>query len=182
MTVACVVVVGASGTGKSTLVRAVKAAGLPVEIPPRFVTRPPRDGDVDGENVFLGPDAFEAQAGQMAVHWSRVLAPGRVERYGFPRTAPGRLPLYSANNAWPRDAVPGALLVGIVAPEPVRLARLQQRSAAQWQKAPDELAQRMADPAAAVEAWVDVVISNHGPHEATAAEALIRVVRDALRG
>lgn len=179
----CVVVVGASGVGKSTLVRAVRASALaapdgPVVVPPRFVTRPPRAGDAEGENVYLGPEEFSARVarGELAVHWTRQLSAGRTERYGFPRTAPGKLPLYSANNAWPRAAVPNALLVGVVAPEDLRRARLEARSAEQWRRAPEELAHRMADPAADVQAWVHRVVHNHGPDEATAGEALIRVV------
>lgn len=181
--ISCVVVVGASGTGKSTLVRAVKGSPLaapdgPVEIPPRFVTRPPREGDAEGENVYLGADDFTARVarGELAVHWMRELSAGRTERYGFPRTAVRKLPLYSANNAWPRAAVPNALRVGVYAPEPLRLARLERRSAEQWRRTPEELAHRMADPAAEVQAWVHLVVHNHGPREATAGEALIRVV------
>jgi len=185
--VECVVVVGASGAGKSTLVRAVKLSPLAapngaVEIPPRFVTRPPREGDADGENVFLGAGEFTAlvSSGAMAVHWSRELSAGRTERYGFARSSSGKLPLYSANNAWPRAALPHALLVGVYAPEPLRLARLERRSAELWRRAPEELAHRMADPAADVQSWVHLVVHNHGPHEATAGEALIRVVARAV--
>ncbi len=178
----CVAIVGASGTGKSTLVRALKASGLPVEVPPRVVTRPPREGDADGENVYLTAGAFEAlvAGGGLAVHWTRTLAPGRVERYGFAPTAPGRLPIYSANNAWP--ARQNALVVGVFAPEAVRRERLQRRSGAQWARAPDELAHRMADPSESIEAWAHVVVHNHGPHEAEAAAELIRLVQRALDG
>ena len=178
--VECVVVVGASGTGKSTLVRAVPK-GL-VEIPPRYVTRSPREGDVEGENVFLGADEFLARIarGEMAVHWIRTVSPGRTERYGFPRTAERRLPLYSANNSWPRGAIPNALMVGVYAPEPLRLARLEHRSAQRWRRAPEELAHRMADLAADVQSWVHLVVHNHGPHAATAGAALSRVVARAV--
>ena len=186
-TVACVVVVGASGTGKSTLVRAVKDSPLaapqgPVELVPRFVTRPAREGDAEGENVFLSADAFDAliSTDAMAVHWARELAPGRCERYGFARAAEGKLPLYSANNAWPRGALPNALLVGVYAPEALRRQRLERRSAQQWRRAPEELAHRMADPAADVQSWVHLVVHNHGPHEATAGQTLIEVVARAV--
>lgn len=181
--IGCVVVVGASGTGKSTLVRAVKDSPLAVEIPPRFVTRPPREGDAEGENVYLSAAEFTAlvSSGAMAVHWVRGLSGGRTERYGFPRTAAGKLPLYSANNAWPRSALPHALLIGVYAPEPLRRARLERRSPELWRRAPEELAHRMADPAADVQSWVHVVVHNHDPHEVAAGDALIRVVAAVLR-
>ena len=89
--------------------------------------------------------------------------------------------MYSANNAWPRDALADALLVGVYAPEPLRQARLERRSAELWRRAPEELAHRMADPAAGVESWVHVVVHNHGVPDATAGDALIRVVAWAVQ-
>src|SRR5262249_34851639 len=121
-----VIILGASGTGKSTLLDAVRAAALPgVAVPVRFVTRPRREDDAASANVHIGRDEFErrVQAGAIDFHWVRNLDVGREERYGFAPVDAGTLPVYSGNNALyqrragvcPAGALDRALLVGIVA-------------------------------------------------------------------
>lgn len=187
----CIVVVGASGTGKSTLVDAVRAseaaapAGL-VDVPHRFVTRPRRDGDSDVENTFLSREEFDRKTagGVIGLEWVRLMDAGREERYGFSSVAPGKMPLYSGNNALlthagsvrPASALANALFIGAYAPEEVREARLWRRSPELWRRSPMELTYRMADRAEAVLSRVHVVVENHGEREQFAREEVVRLV------
>lgn len=172
-----IVIVGATCSGKTTLVQAVRDAAIDgVDIPRRFVTRAPRPGDVVDEASQLTVDT------EYLIHWTRTLA-GRTERYAFARPAPGKLAVYSANNAilrgvQPEGALVGALIVGVFAPEDVRAQRLRVRSPELCRDRPDEARARLAEP---MPEHVDVVIENHGDHEAQARQVLLDLVIGTLR-
>jgi dephospho-CoA kinase len=172
-----VVVVGASGAGKSTLVAAVRGAGLPsVDVPRRIVTRAPRgDGPLESlENEHVSHEEFarRVHAGLIALHWERHMDAGRVERYGFPPPRPGVLPVYSANNSIP--PVSGAFVVGVVAPDAVREARIRKRSPG---LAPAEVAHRLADSALPA---CHALLENHGALEELAQREIVRLIEEVL--
>jgi ribose 1,5-bisphosphokinase PhnN len=117
------VVVGSSGTGKTTVVNGLRIPQYAdqVVIPHRYITRPPRIDDDLTENSHLSHAAFDlnARAGIFSPHWQRILEDERVEKYGFDTVAPKntRLRVYSANNAFLRDlneTVQSVLAKGLV--------------------------------------------------------------------
>lgn len=121
-----VIVVGESGTGKTTLVNTLRGVlrsdvvlSDQITIPKRIVTRPQRRNDDVVENMFVTPRQFEDLIAQGAVsmHWERELEGTktylglipkdevgpykrpRLERYGFLKPEDGKMPVYSANSA-----------------------------------------------------------------------------------
>lgn len=157
-----VVVIGGAGAGKTTAVNAVRVAALPgVQVPPRLVTRPPRQGDHPAEAITVAAAALAAAvaAGVVAPSWWRRLEGARRERYGFV-VGPAAVTVYSANNAIvdpaselaPPDALAAAIVVAIVAAPAVRAARLAARS-------PDlgaaERAARLAEPTPPAHLMID---------------------------
>ena len=74
------VVTGASGTGKTTLVRAALAAVPGIAWSVSATTRPPRVGEVDGVDYhFVSPERFEGLvAGGELLEWAEVYG----NRYG----------------------------------------------------------------------------------------------------
>jgi ribose 1,5-bisphosphokinase PhnN len=184
--IAAVVVVGSTCAGKTTLVAAVRAAAfVGVDVPRRFVTRAPRGDDVADEAGYVTFAELDASiaAGTIGIHWTRMLEPGRIERYAFARAVPGTLPVYSANNAiciaenvQPPGALADALFVGVHAPDGVRERRLRARSPALWRDHPAEARARLAEPADSMIPYVHVVIENHGELEPAATHDMVTLV------
>lgn len=184
-----IVVIGASCAGKTTLVEAVRGSDLVaagrVDVPTRLITRPPRTGDDVRENLHVSEAELDAQvrAGRVGLRWVRPLA-GRAVRYGFRPPRTGTLPVYSANSAIvsatadvePAGALARALVIGVHAPDPVRARRLAHRSPDLWNR-PDEVADRLGEPADRVFAAAHVAVENHGELEAVAPAELLALVR-----
>ena len=172
-----IVIVGSTCAGKTTLVQAIRDAALDgVDIPRRYVTRAMRPGDIADEASSLTADT------DYFIHWTRTLA-GHTERYAFARPAPGKLPVYSANNAildsvQPAGALADALIIGVVAPEDVRAQRLHVRSPELCRDRPEEARARLAER---MPANVHRVIENHGEHEKRARQEIIEIVIGTLR-
>jgi GTPase SAR1 family protein len=135
------VVVGSSGSGKTTLVNGIRSSKFEesVVIPRRYITRPARQGDDHTENLHVDHGTFAnlVHAGRINPAWARELDRGRIEQYGFEALGDGegRLPIYSANNAFLRDrnpSVEGVLVRGFVvvvtASQLTRDSRLAERS------------------------------------------------------
>lgn len=187
--IACVVVIGSSCAGKSTLVDAVRVSDVVssqrVCVPQRLITRAARIGDNLVENAYVSEAELDAQirAGTIELHWLRQLG-ARTVRYAFRRPLEGALPVYAANNAimmdaaelQPAGALAHALIVGIHAPDDVRASRLQHRSPDLWTQ-PDEVAHRLRDEPDRALNDAHLVIENHGAGEAHAAAALVEIVR-----
>lgn len=187
-----VVIVGPSCAGKTTLVDAVRASDLVarglVDVPTRYLTRPPRAGDSTIENTHVSEVMFarHVSEGVIALDWVRVMERGRAVRYGFRAPRPGTLPVYSANNGIyaattaelrPAGALAHALFVGVYAPREVRAARLRRRSPDLASAFPDEAAHRLADDEASMLPHVHLVIDDHGDLEAIAPIEIVRLAR-----
>lgn len=187
VTIDRIVIVGSTCAGKTTLAGAVRTAALPgIDIPRRFVTRPPRQDDVATEATCLTSDELDAAiaSGTISMHWRRTLEPGRSERYAFALPRPGTLAVYSANNAifvdknvHPPGALDHALLVGVYAPDAIREQRLRARSPVLVRDHPDEVAARLGERAESMVSHVHVVIENHGALEPLARDEIVRLVR-----
>ena len=185
-----VVIVGSSCVGKTTVIGAIRHSELArdgsVDVPVRYLTRPPRDGDCLLENVHVSREEFQARvrAGTIAVHWDRAMEGDRTIQYGFERARPGSLPVYSANNALfatgsnlrPRGAFAHALFVGVHAPDEVRVARLRHRSPDLWRTRPEEVSHRLAETADSVIPHVHLLVDNHGALERVAPIELVRLL------
>jgi hypothetical protein len=166
----CVVVVGPSCSGKTTLVNAIRAAKLPgVFVATRYVTRAPRRSDSGLENVHLSEQRFaEYQArGEIAWSWTRLMQEGQVTRYGFHAAPRDMLPVYSANNAlyrYPESVdrpafIENALWVGACAPLELRRQRMRERSA-DLSEAEKEF--RLADTGADMNERVHLLAHDYG--------------------
>ena len=148
-----IVVVGSSGTGKTTLVNGLRAPEYAetLTIPHRYITRPYRQGDDLVENSHLSPDDFDqgVRSGAIWPYWNRALDSGRVERYGFQAAADGKLRVYSANNAFLRDTNESVLSVLQDCVVVVAMARPDARTSRLGDRSPDmsaaERAVRLAD-------------------------------------
>ncbi len=185
-----VVIIGSTCAGKTTLLDAIRDSELVsqqrVVIPPRFITRPGRHADCTTENVHLSLAEFEAkvESDEIDVSWVRHMESGREERYGFPPTPSGQLPVYSGNNAVyakaarirPARALDNAFLIGVYAPDPVRERRLRERSPDLYSECCEEVAYRLADRSDSILPHVDVIIDNHGALEAAALVDIVQIV------
>ncbi len=146
----CLVLAAPSGTGKSTVARALRAREPGLAVSVSVTTRAPRPAERDGTDYhFRSPAAFQAMvaAGEM-LEWAQVL--GR-DCYGTPRApveaalASGRDMIFDVD--WQgfrslRAALPGDV-VGVYLLPP-SLAALRARLAARGGDAPAEVARRMA--------------------------------------
>jgi len=169
-----VVVVGSSGTGKTTVVNAARDVDG-VHVPKRFLTRPPRANDDFTENGHLTPDQFSdgIDSGEIAVYWTRNMEGDRTERYGFVPTSPedGVVTVLSGNNALYNNRVsinPDGVLddetvwVGVYASVETLIARLEARSPDMVSDRPGEFAYRISDLPENVLPHVDFVVNTDG--------------------
>lgn len=130
------VVTGASGTGKTTLVREALAVVPGLGWSVSMTTRAPRAGEVDGRDYhFVSREAFDAAvaAGEL-LEWAEVYG----NRYGTPRGPVERalsegksilLEIDAQGAAQVRAALPEAVLIFVLPPSREELeARLRARS------------------------------------------------------
>jgi guanylate kinase len=178
------VVTAPSGTGKTTLLKPLMAADPRLRFSISYTTRPPRPGEVDGQDYFfVSPAEFRGlrDTGALA-EW--------VEQFGYS---------YGTSRAWVQEVVksgadlvfdldsrgaralkqvfPAATLIFILPPSLEELARrLQQRGAL----APAELARRLENGRAELQevAWYDyLVINDDLPTALVNLQAIIQAAR-----
>lgn len=130
------VVTGASGTGKTTLVREALGVVPDLDWSVSATTRGPRVGEVDGRDYhFVAPERFDALVREGALlEWAQVYG----NRYGTPRApveralSEGRSILLEIDLAGARQvraALPESVLVFVLPPQPHTLeARLRARA------------------------------------------------------
>jgi hypothetical protein len=135
-----VFVIGASGAGKTSLIRAARARFAADDdreagFPRRLSTREPREDDDPQEDEFVPEGAFRGlvRSGALGFHWTKRLSDGSAQCYGF-RPQPPRFVVYSGNDALigPTGAFealpPATLLVELWADAADRSGRIRSRS------------------------------------------------------
>jgi len=178
-----IAIIGASGSGKTTVLQAVRNAGFTV--PKRYITRPTRLGDDLEENVCVTKEEFaELQAqGALGLVWQKNMEQDRVEQYGFAQSE-AELTILAGNNAlWknrekvqPAGALRNTLWIKVVAPLEVRAERLQKRSPDLFADKPEEAAFRVGESADELDVQMHLVLNNYGQFESEAAEQLVKLI------
>ncbi|CAN7412858.1 phosphonate metabolism protein/1,5-bisphosphokinase (PRPP-forming) PhnN [Rhizobacter sp. LjRoot28] len=157
-----IVVVGPSGAGKDSLLKAWRA-GLPPGTAPlqvrRVITRPADPGGEDHEAVDVA--AFERlrRAGQLAFWWSAHGLHYGVRHTDLAPLAQGRWVVMNGSRAHLtelKDSAPGAHVVQVTAPADVLAARL----AARQRESAEAVAGRLGREVQTVPA--SLVVPNHG--------------------
>ena len=154
----CLVVAAPSGTGKSTITRALLAAEPELELSVSVTTRAPRPGEEDGVHYhFRDRAAFDAlvEAGRL-LEWAEVFD----RRYGTPREpveaalAAGRDVAFDID--WQgyrqlRAAMPGDVVGVFVLPPSI--ATLERRLRARGGDAPEQVERRLAGARTEISHW-----------------------------
>lgn len=154
----CLVVAAPSGTGKSTITRALLAAEPELELSVSVTTRPPRPGEVEGVHYhFRDRATFDALAGSGALlEWAEVF--GRC--YGTPREpvetalAAGRDVAFDID--WQgyrqlRAALPGDVVGVFILPP--SFETLERRLLARGGDPPEQVARRLAGARTEIAHW-----------------------------
>jgi guanylate kinase len=158
----CLIIAAPSGTGKSSLTRALMAEEPGLALSVSVTTRPPRPGEVEGKHYyFRTPAEFEQlRASGGLLEWAHVF--GRETLYGTPRApveaalARGQDMIFAID--WQgfrqmRAAMPGDV-VGVFLLPPSRAA-LEQRLRLRGQDSEAEIARRMATTQSEMEHYAE---------------------------
>lgn len=189
-----IIFVGSSFVGKTTLVNSIRNAMVKnppafssLVVPQRIITRPKRLHDNLVENDFTSKHHFAdlIKRGDLGLHWVRKMGGTRTEWYGFLKTSPKSIAIYSANNAiitnqssvWPRDILKRSLIIAIYAPEYVRKRRLFQRSPDLVKENPREVVYRLEDKAINICPQAHIVVKNYGKYEPKAKKYLVSLIK-----
>jgi guanylate kinase len=158
----CLVIAAPSGTGKSSLTRALLAEEPDLALSVSLTTRPPRPGEVEGKHYyFRTPAEFEQlRLSGGLLEWAHVF--GRETLYGTPRApveaalARGQDMIFTIDwqgfrqmrAAMPEDVV-GVFLL------PPSLSALEERLQLRGQDSPAEIARRMASTQSEMEHYAE---------------------------
>ncbi|MDE3076778.1 MAG: hypothetical protein KGJ86_15280 [Chloroflexota bacterium] len=189
-----VIMVGASASGKTTLVNAVRSAlaadrdlGRQFTVPIRIITRPVRQNDDQGENIFVTANQFDMMVsqGSIALRWIRLMEAGRTEAYGFRRCEDDRIHVYSANNGLiyneasvkPEGCLSGALIVLVYCPDQTRKVRLEVRSPDIIVGRPAEASFRLQDRCIGLYPQAHLLMKNFGRYQSTSTCDVVELLR-----
>lgn len=159
-----------SGTGKDTVINALKQQGMDFYVVPSVTTRAPRPGESEGNPYhFVSQETFERLASQ-----NELLEYANVHGnwYGQPRKpirdnlSAGRdvlLKIDVKGAATIRNKVPEAVFIFLI---PGSFEELAQRLAGRQTETEEELQRRLADARAelAEQHWYDYLITNRQGH------------------
>ncbi|GAB0115122.1 guanylate kinase [Acidisoma sp. C75] len=183
----CLVIAAPSGTGKSSLTRALLAAEPALALSVSITTRQPRPGEVEGQHYYFRSredfDALRESGGLL--EWAHVF--GRETLYGTPRApveaalAAGRDMVFTIDWQGFRQmrAALGQDVVGVFLLPP-SLAELEGRLRRRGEDSEAEIARRMASTAGEMEhaGEFDYIVVND---DFNAALARLRAVLQAER-
>ncbi|WP_375691151.1 phosphonate metabolism protein/1,5-bisphosphokinase (PRPP-forming) PhnN [Pseudooceanicola sp. LIPI14-2-Ac024] len=162
-----IAVVGPSGVGKDSVMRALVAAKPGMHLVRRVITRPSEAGGEDFEGVTEGEFAARDGAGAFALSW-----PAHGLHYGIPRAveqvlAEGHDAVVNLSRAvLPRAQArfPGLVVISLTADA----GTLAERLAARGREDREEIARRLARATFALPDGIDAVeIDNTGPLDDT---------------
>jgi guanylate kinase len=183
----CFVIAAPSGTGKSSLTRALLAEEPQLALSVSVTTRAPRPGEVEGKHYyFRSPEQFERLREEGGLlEWAHVF--GRETLYGTPRApveavlAAGQDMIFTIDWQGFRQmqvAIPGDV-VGVFLLPP-SLAELEQRLRLRRQDSEAEIARRLTSTAGEMEHYAEFnyVVVNR---DFTAAVADLRAILRAER-
>ena len=167
-----------SGTGKDTVIHALKQQGMNFYVVPSITTRPPRPGESEGNPYhFVSQETFERMVSQ-----GELLEYANVHGnwYGQPRQpirdnlTAGRdvlLKIDVKGAATIRSKVPDAIFIFLI---PGSLEELTQRLAGRQTETEEELQRRLADARKelAEQHWYDYLITNRDGHLQDAVDCL----------
>ncbi len=171
-------IVGPSGAGKDTLMRAVAARVPSVVLVRRVITRPNAAGGENFESVSEAEFARRRAAGDFALSWQAhglsYAIPARIRT----DLASGHAVLFNGSRAMLMDSIrvfPGLTIVHITAAREILAARL----AARGRETAAEIALRLDRAGLALPAGLTAVeLDNSGPLD-VATDALTRLVQAA---
>ncbi|MEH1098027.1 hypothetical protein [Micromonospora sp. CPCC 205561] len=183
-----VVLVGGSGAGKSTILRALRdhfSWAPEIAFPRRFVTRMPRADDVSEENVSVTEQELDdlERIGHILLRWRKELSADAAAHYAFERLH-ATFAVLGGNDALLADgakirpspqALDGYLRVLVSAPVEVRYERLSRRSP-ELNRHSDEWRVRMTDNEPALRLKVDMVVANSGGDPLINAAELVQAI------
>ncbi len=192
-----IVVVGSSNSGKTTIVNYIRemlnnhpAFSQAFDIPKRVITRPQRKNDDLEENIFASTSEDFTRETERGIAWERDMGAGRTERYGFVKSDPNKIPIYSANNALlkNRDSIVSSdpsfldhsLVILVSAPDDARAKRLEKRSPDIVKDKPEEAKMRMEDSAMNQYPNCHVVVHNPEGAQAEVKKILAFVLENIL--
>jgi guanylate kinase len=175
------VITGPSGVGKGTLIRALRERVPGLELSVSATTRPPREGEVDGDDYhFLDPEEFDrhAEEGDFLEH-----ATYSGHRYGTLRSELERrlardasvvLEIEVQGARQVRAAMPDAVLVFVAPPDP---DALRERLEGRGTDRPEAIAARLRTAElelAAQQEFQHVVVNDEVPRAAGELAGIVR--------
>lgn len=178
------VITAPSGTGKTTLLKALMAEDARLRFSISYTTRPPRAGEVDGKDYFfVSPEEFRRlrDAGAL-VEWVEQFGYG----YGTSREWIKAMVASGADLVFDLDSrgaralkknFPQATLIFILPPS---LEELERRLKGRGNLEPEELTRRLANGRAELEevTWYDyLVINDNIPAALASLKAIVQAAR-----
>ncbi len=167
-----------SGTGKDTVINALKQQGMNFYVVPSITTRPPRPGESEGNPYhFVSQETFEHMASQgelleyANVHGNWYGQPRKLIRDTLSAGRDVLLKIDVKGAATIRSKVSDAIFIFLI---PGSLEELTQRLEGRQTETEEELQRRLADARKelAEQHWYDYLITNRDGHLQDAVDCL----------
>ena len=167
-----------SGTGKDTVIHALKHQGMNFYVVPSITTRSPRPGESEGNPYhFVGQETFERMVSQgelleyANVHGNWYGQPRKLIRDNLSAGRDVLLKIDVKGAATIRSKVPDAIFIFLI---PGSLEELTQRLTGRQTETEEELQRRLTDARKelAEQHWYDYLITNRDGHLQEAVDCL----------
>ena len=171
-----------SGTGKDTVINALKQQGMNFYVVPSITTRSPRPGESEGNPYhFVDQETFERMASQgelleyANVHGNWYGQPRKLIRENLAAGRDVLLKIDVKGAATIRKKVPDAIFIFLI---PGSLEELTQRLTDRQTETEEELQRRLADARKelAEQHWYDYLATNRDGHLQEAVDCLRAIV------